>query len=158
MDRFEEYSKMMEAFFEGARIIYAYDKKPRNYGVHQELYMAEMHTLVVIADKQGMTITELAEMTHKTKSAVTQMTNKLQKKKMITKSRSKEYYKEVELFLTDHGRMACEYHRALDESNYTDGLKHLGNYSAEDLKKSAEIFAIVTQTFKSDVLDKLNKK
>jgi DNA-binding MarR family transcriptional regulator len=158
MDRFATYVKMMDAFYEGSRIIHAYDKIPRKSGVDQYLYMAEMHTLEKIAETEGITVTKLADLTHKTKSAITQVTNKLQRKKMIDKIRSKEYHKEVELYLTELGREACKYHRAFDENNYKNGIKYLEDYSVEELRTSAEIFTIVTQSFKKDVLDILGIK
>lgn len=153
MERLKEYTEMMNAFYEGSRIIHAYDKIPRKYGIDLYLYMAEMHTLEVISEREGITVTELSEITHKTKSAITQLTNKLQKKNMINKLRSKVYHKEVEIYLTDLGKIACDYHKSLDESNYRNGLKHLEEYSIEEFRKSAEIFTIVTQTLKSDVMD-----
>jgi DNA-binding MarR family transcriptional regulator len=158
MDRFAEYIKMMDAFYDGSRIIHSYDKIPRKYGVDQYLYMAEMHTLEKISEMEGITVTKLADVTHKTKSAITQVTNKLQKKNMINKIRSKEYHKEVELYLTDLGREACKYHKEFDENNYKNGITYLEDYSVEELRTSAEIFTIVTQSFKKDVLDVLGIK
>jgi MarR family. len=154
MDRLKECTKMMNAFYEGSRIIHAYDKVPRKYGIDQYLYMAEMHTLEVISENEGITVTELAEAMRKTKSAITQLTNKLQKKNVVVKLRSKEYHKEVEIYLTDVGIKACKYHKSLDESNYMNGLKYLEKYSVEELQKSAEIFTVVTQSLKNNVLDK----
>jgi len=151
MDRLKKFSEMMDAFYEGSRIIHNYDKKPRKYGTDVDLYMAEMHTLDIIFNNEEITVTELANITHKTKSAITQLTSKLERKGMIFKVRNKDYHKEINLFLTDVGRKTCHYHKALDEANYTAALKNVvEDYSIEDFQKAAEIFTIVTQSMKKE--------
>ena len=85
MDRLEVFGKMIDAFFEGTRIFHKYEKIPRKYGTDIELYMSEMHTLDYISKNEGTTVTNLANITKKTKSAITQLTNKLEKKGFIKK-------------------------------------------------------------------------
>lgn len=148
MNRFEKFSELVDALFEMSRLINKYDKKLRSYGVDIELYTAEIHTLDMIFNQEGITVTTLAEMINKTKSAITQITNKLEKKGMIQKLRNKEYHKEINLYTTELGKKACKYHKALDESNYIDALKYFQGYDTEDFQKCIEIFDIITKIMK----------
>ena len=143
MNRIEEFSKFVDALLEVTRVMHNYDKRPRCYGTDVELYAAEIHTLDKIYNQEGMTVTELAELTNKTKSAITQLTNKLEKKGMIQKLRNKEYHKEINLYLTQLGKDACKYHKELDESNYIEALKYFDGYEIEDFHKCEDIFQIV---------------
>ncbi len=150
MDREEAFSKMMDAFFEGSRVFNRYDKIPRKYGTDIELYRSEMHTLELIYKNEGITITGLANLTQKTKSAITQLTGRLEKKGMIKKLRNGEYYKEVNLILTESGKKSCIYHKALDEEKTRKAVRYLDNYSIEDIRKCYEIFSVITRTMSKD--------
>ena len=150
MDRFELFTEMMVAFNKGARIIQNYAKTPRKYGTDVELYVSEMHTLDTIFDNEGTTDTNLANITKKTKSAITQMTNKLEKKGLIRKLRNGVYYKEVNLVLTELGKKTCKYHKSLDKEIYQTAIKYVEKYSNDDLRKCCEIFTIMTQAIDKD--------
>ena len=150
MDRFELFTEMMVAFDKGARIIHNYAKTPRKYGTDVELYVSEMHTLDTIFDNEGTTGTNLANITKKTKSAITQMTNKLEKKGLIRKLRNGVNYKEVNLVLTELGKKTCKYHKLLDKKIYQTAIKYVQKYSNDDLQKCCEIFAILTQAINKE--------
>jgi len=152
MDRFELFVKMIDAFFEGSRIFSKYYKIPRKYGTGIELYMSEMHTLDLINKNEGTTVTNLANLTNKTKSAITQLTNKLQKKGLINKLRNDDNYKEVNLSLTELGMKTCNFHKSLDEKKYRNAIKYVKDYNEDDLQKCYEIFTIITRTMNKDEL------
>lgn len=154
MDRFEVFNKLMVAFNEGSRIIQAYAKTPRKYGTDVALYMSEMHTLDTILDNEGTTVTNLANITKKTKSAITQLTNKLEKKGLIKKLRNAANYKEVNLVLTELGKKTCSYHKSLDKKKYQIAIKYVEKYSVDDLRKCCEIFGILTQAINEDEVEK----
>ena len=156
MDRLEVFGKMIDAFFEGSRILNKYDKMPRKYGTDVELYMSEMHTLDLICKNEGTTVTSLADITKKTKSAITQLTNKLEKKGLIRKLRNDSNYKEVNVFLTEQGKKTCIFHESMDEKKFQDAIGYVKDYSVDDLQKSYEIFTIITQTMNKDELRKKN--
>ena len=152
MDRLEVFGKMIDAFFEGSRIFCKYDNIPRKYGTDIELYMSEMHTLDLINKNEGTTVTNLANLTNKTKSAITQLTNKLQKKGLINKLRNDVNYKEVNLSLTGLGKKTCNFHKSLDEIKFRKAVKYVENFSNDDLQKCYEIFTIITKTMNKDEL------
>ena len=152
MNRLEVFGKMIDAFFEGSRILYKYDKMPRKYGTDVELYMSEMHTLDLIYKNEGATVTGLADITKKTKSAITQFTNKLEKKGLIRKLRNDENYKEINLILTELGKKTCMFHKSSDEKKIRKAIGYVKNYSVGEIQKCYEIFTIITQTINKDEL------
>ncbi len=77
--------------------------------------MSEMHTLDLICKNEGATVTSLSDITKKTKSAITQLTNKLEKKGFIKKLRNDSNYKEINLFLTELGKKTCIFHKSIDK-------------------------------------------
>ena len=154
MNRFELFTEMMVAFNKGARIIQDYAKTPRKYGTDVELYVSEMHTLDTIFDNEGTTVTNLANLTNKTKSAITQMTNKLEKKGLLRKLRNDANYKEVNLVLTELGNKTCKYHKTLDKEIYQTAIKYVKKYSNDDLRKCCEIFTTFTQSINKDEFGK----
>ena len=114
--------------------------------------MSEMHTLDIIYKNEGATVTSLAGITKKTKSAITQFTNKLEKKGLIRKLRNDANYKEINLFLTEQGKKTCIFHKSLDEEKFQNAIRYVKNYSVDDLQKCYEIFTIITHTMNKDEL------
>lgn len=150
MNRLEVFGKMIDIFFEGSRVLHKYDKIPRKYGTDIELYMSEMHTLDYISKNEGTTVTNLANITKKTKSAITQLTNKLEKKGLINKLRNDANYKELNLVLTELGKKTCKFHKSSDEKIFRKVVKYVEDYSTDDLQKCYEIFNIITRTMNQD--------
>lgn len=95
----------------------ATEKKPCDYDVGCSLYRSEIHTIDAIKKHDHINITELANYLGITKSAVSQMINKLVKKGMVVKTVLSKSDTEVALTLTEIGEKVCQghdqYHREL---------------------------------------------
>jgi len=151
MDRYDEFSKLMDVLFEGSRVINKYQSKPRTYGSNMKLYMAEMHLLAIIKEKEGLTVTELAEYANITKSAITQTTNKLEEKELIKKIRNEIYHKEINLYTTNKGKNACEYHSKLDRKNYLNVMNKMDDFTVEEFHRFAQLYSIVIDDIKKNI-------
>lgn len=139
MEREKLFNELMDTLYETSRMISSYESVPRTYGTDDELYMVEVHTLSLIGDHKKITTTEIAEMTNRTKSAVSQMVEKIIKKGLAVKYRNPNNYRELIIELTDQGRIVHEYHRKLDEAEYGKHLMNLDNYAAEDFQSFIDI-------------------
>ena len=76
-------SRLME------QIIYKYmqtETIQRNYGTNIMITQVEIHTIEAIGNCNGISITELAENSHKTKGAVSQLIYRLVKKGLVKKN------------------------------------------------------------------------
>lgn len=140
----------MNAIYEGSRIINTYTRQPRFYGEGVKLYMVEMHTLADITRNQGITISELARMYHKTSSATTQIVNKLKKKGLVEKRRNKDYHKEINLFPTVAGKEICMHHNQLDSANYCSLLNKLDDVTEDEFQKFKNLFITIFNDLKEN--------
>lgn len=152
MDRLSEYTKLMDALYNSSRVIHKYESKPRYYGTDEPLYMIEMHVLASVFRNEGITVTELAKQTQRTKSAVSQQINKLEKKGFIKKQRNENYHKEINLFTTEKGKEACQYHSELDRKNYSKTLELLNDYTIEEFQRFIRLNNIIIEEMSKDDL------
>jgi DNA-binding MarR family transcriptional regulator len=118
MDDELKYKELMDKF---VRIMSKYgemERKPRDYGTGDLLFPSEIHTMDVIGDNPGINITELAEKLGVSKSAISQIVNKLERKKFVRRYKEQDNGKEVLLQLMQKGQLAFlghkKYHLAMD--------------------------------------------
>lgn len=135
VDRVEIFNELMETLYETSRLISTYESIPRKYGTDDELYMVEVHTLNLIGDKEKTNTSELAEITNRTKSAVSQMVDKLIKKELAIKYRNPQNFRELIIELTPKGKIVYDYHKNLDKEEYGKYLTKLGHFTNEDFQK-----------------------
>ncbi|CAM3308160.1 MarR family transcriptional regulator [Filibacter tadaridae] len=154
MNREEVFNELMETLYETSRLINSYESIPRKYGTEDELFMVEVHTLGLIGNHRKITTSEIAEITNRTKSAVSQMVEKIIKKDLAVKYRNPNNYRELIIELTPKGQIVYEYHKNLDEVEYGKHLKNLKEYTAEDF----QIFTRMTKELNCGVERALNGK
>lgn len=105
-----------------------------------DLNLAEIHTLVTIGKKEAITITELAEIRKVSKSAISQLTKKLEVKNLIIKKiETNINAKEVKLKLTDKGRIAFAIHQEQQQFLEKEINCVLKEFSPEQLKTIIEL-------------------
>jgi len=63
--------------------IAAIEKSPRDFGSGDLLYRSEIHTLMAIGENPGANVTDLASHSGISKSAVSQMVNKLSHRNLV---------------------------------------------------------------------------
>ncbi|WP_342513353.1 MarR family transcriptional regulator [Sporosarcina sp. FSL K6-1522] len=143
MDKEKIFHEMMETVYEYSRKINAYESIPRKYGTEDELYMVEAHTINLIGDKVQTNISELAELTNKTKGALSQMVDRLIKKGMVIKSKNPLDNREVIIQLTEKGKVVYDFHKKLDKLEYRRLLKDLPEFTAEDFLKYTQISTVL---------------
>jgi DNA-binding MarR family transcriptional regulator len=94
------------------------ERKPRDYGTGDLLFPSEIHTMDVIGDNPGINITELSEKLGVSKSASSQIVNKLERKKYVRRYKEQDNGKSVLLQLLQKGQLAFighkKYHLSMD--------------------------------------------
>lgn len=104
------------------------NKKPRKFGTEHLLYHSEIHFINSLPLDEGLNVTQIAERLGVTKGAVTQVSDKLLKKKLITKYKEEFNQKEVYVKLTVDGKKAYKEHKkhhheiSMQISKYMDSL------------------------------------
>jgi DNA-binding MarR family transcriptional regulator len=130
MNRKEEYRKLFDLWTKIMAMMQEHESWVRDFGTGDLLHPSEIHTLQAVGDQDEINITSLAERLGITKSGVSQMANKLEKKGLIEKCRKSGNEKEVLLKMTEKGNVAYMghelYHRRIQEmidaelDNYDD--------------------------------------
>ena len=90
--------------------INANDKKPRTFGTQHKLYQSEIHFIEAIGLSGDYSASELSEKLGITNGAVTQVADKLLKKKLIEKYKKADNKKTVYFKLTKEGIVAYNNH------------------------------------------------
>ncbi len=145
MDKEKVFYELMETLYETSRLISSYENIPRKYGTEDELYMIEVHTLNLIGDQVKTNTSEIADLTNRTKSAVSQMVDKLIKKDLAFKYRNPDNYRELTIELTPKGKLVYEYHKKLDEEEYGSHLKNLEQFTVEDFQNYITILNVINR-------------
>lgn len=145
MEKEKVFYELMETLYETSRLISSYENIPRKYGTDDELYMIEVHTLNLIGDQIKTNTSEIAELTNRTKSAVSQMVDKLIKKDLAFKYRNPHNYRELTIELTPKGKLVYEYHKKLDQEEYGNHLQNLEQFTTEDFQKYITILNVINR-------------
>ncbi|WP_409369476.1 MarR family transcriptional regulator [Lysinibacillus sp. 38-6] len=145
MEKEKVFYELMETLYETSRLISSYENIPRKYGTDDELYMIEVHTLNLIGDQIKTNTSEIAELTNRTKSAVSQMVDKLIKKDLAFKYRNPNNYRELTIELTPKGKLVYEYHKKLDQEEYGNHLQNLEQFTTEDFQKYITILNVINR-------------
>ena len=93
-----------------------YEKRPQKYCSGLILTQPEIHTVAIIGDQEGISVTELAKVRGITKGAASQMIYRLEDKDLVEKRISPESDSKLNLYLTKKGKKAREEHRKKHET------------------------------------------
>ncbi len=98
------------------------EKKPRHFGVDEELHASEIHMVMLIGDNPGVHGAELARISGVTRGAISQIVSKLEKKGLVKKVEDSENSLKKVPVLTNKGKVAYyaheQYHEELDGDLY----------------------------------------
>lgn len=104
---------------------YNYIYTNHSYGSGMTFTMMEIHTLTYIEEHPGVTITELAKMWCKTKSAVSQSVKKLVDMELVERRFAENNSKSVLLYTTEKGGRISHIHKAYDVADITQTQNQL---------------------------------
>ena len=91
-------------------------KELHDYGTGELYTSTEVHLVTRIEENPGITAVKIAEVTYRTKSAVSQMLSKLESKGLIYKEKDPGNGKQQLLYVTAKGRHLSLCHKAYDEA------------------------------------------
>ena len=116
-------------------MLYAnYLKEPRDYGTGQLVTMTEVHTLTLIEDNPGYTVSDLAKWWGCTKSAVSQTIKRLEARGLVYKVRDENNAKILHLYPTEEGVKLSTAHKLFDNMDIMQTSNDLlRSCTAEDI-------------------------
>lgn len=118
--KYLKYESVFEQLMKLINIYSEYESSPRTYGTDEIYYSLEIHTVHIIGKNPGINVTDIACLHGISKSAVSKVLKKLEKKEVVFRYKSQNNRKEVLFKLTDKGKEAyfghIEYHKKKEES------------------------------------------
>lgn len=102
--------QVCELFLQTINQYTALEKRTHTYHIEPKIYLAEIHTIVMIGAHENINITDLSKLQGISKSAVSQAISKLVKKGFIEKKVSPDTENEVILSLTEKGQQVSDLH------------------------------------------------
>lgn len=115
--------KLSDNFFEIGIMTTALDKKVHHYGTDFPLHSNEVHTLKVIASKEGISQKELSDIMMRTKGATSVVLDKLVSKGLIIKKEQQDDMRVCSLYLTEQGHSVNKIHNDYDLSVVSEWVK-----------------------------------
>ena len=135
-----------------------YSSTPRDYGTGYLMTEIEAHTLGFISNQYGITATQLALETNRTKGAVSQLISKLESKGLVERVNEPDNKRIYRIYLTEEGKRACEIHRAYDRANMLDMInKMLQECTAEDIESFFKVLKCRNKIFERNYEEKIRK-
>ena len=111
---------------------------PRHFGTDDLLYPGEIHTIEMIGSRPDITATEISLTLDVTKGAVSQMIARLERKKLITRTRRQ---RTMDLALTEKGGSAYAAHRAMHARLEGRIRSVIGDLSEQQYRRVQSVFA-----------------
>lgn len=111
---YAQLSQRADLVYSFVTVYNSYINELRDYGTGMLINMVEVHTLTMIADHPGITVSELSVMWSRTKGAVSQNVTRLEKKGLITRQRDEKNAKIVHLYVTEEGERLSTAHKMYD--------------------------------------------
>lgn len=123
---------------------------PRSYGGDTLLYMREAHLLNALGDADRMlTAEELAESLDITHGAVTQLTDRLEKKGYVYRDKSPKDKRKILRGLTPKGIEAYKLHRSFDEEKFKTIYAQCSDFTDEELHTFVRVADRLASSFSS---------
>ncbi|HVN74516.1 MAG TPA: MarR family transcriptional regulator [Methanoregula sp.] len=132
----------------------AVEKTPRDFGSGDLLYRSEVHTLKAIGENAGANITALARYAGTSKSAVSQMVDRLVRRDLVEKYRNPENDKDILLRLTHRGRIAFLGHEQYHLKIHARVEQRLKEMTTEEFRSLQEIFRTIEETVDESLADR----
>jgi len=131
-------------------------KQQRDYGTGEFYTAVEVHTVTIIEEQPGITVTEIAKRTSRTKGAVSQVIGKLEEKGLVRREQNQNNARQFFLYVTTKGLELSKKHKEFDEQALgpvLDDLISLYGFEAVD-----KFFIIMNDFSDPDFWERLRQK
>ncbi len=130
----DDYQKIMERMAALQYKINSNDKKPRSFGTSELLHQSEIHFIDAIGIDSEINASQLSDKLHISNGAITQVADKLLKKKLIEKYKIETNKKEVYFRLTEQGKVAYESHKEFHRGLCDKIIAYLNDLSPDQIE------------------------
>lgn len=150
MERTRLFDEIMYLVTNASKYIRKYESIPRSYGTDDILYAEECHTIDMIGNNETISMAEIARSMEKTKSAISQIVDRLVKKGLLEKQAHPDNDRALRLQLTEKGQCVFYYHAEFDRVSYSKIMEHLSEFSDRELHTYIEIQKQINRCLKKN--------
>jgi DNA-binding MarR family transcriptional regulator len=132
------------------RILHLYsviDKKPKEYGTGDLLYVSEIHAIYLVGKYPELNLTRLSELAGVTKGAVSQMVKRLVSKRYIAKYKITNN-KEVNIRLSDKGYIIYQHYLNFAKERFVFAEEIYRKASKDDIDLVKRLFTVIHEHMK----------
>ena len=145
---YAQLSQRADLVYSFVTVYNSYINELRDYGTGMLINMVEVHTLTMIADHPGITVSELSVMRSRTKGTVSQNVTRLEKKGLITRQRDEKNAKIVHLYVTEEGERLSTAHKMYDNMDIMQTQRDLlQSCSLEEVDSFYKVLKAYLQLF-----------
>ncbi|WP_414732869.1 MarR family transcriptional regulator [Acetobacterium carbinolicum] len=130
----DDYQKIMERMAALQYKINSNDKKPKSFGTSELLHPSEIHFIDAIGIDREVNASQLSNKLHISNGAITQVADKLLKKKLIEKYKIETNKKEVFFRLTEQGKVAYENHKEFHQGLCKNIIAYLNDLNPDQIE------------------------
>ncbi len=154
MERKKLFNEIMKSLILSAEYINKYENTNRKYGTDDVLYPVECHTIELIGNNPEISITEISRKMKKTKSAVSQLIDRLVKKGYLEKKIHPLSARSYLLLLTESGEIIHNHHKQFDLESYDEIFDCVEEFSVRELQTFLQIQKILNTKLKFNAENK----
>lgn len=143
----EELHSIIDLFIRILHLYSVIDKKPKDFGTGDLLYVSEIHAIHYIGGNPEINMTQLAEISGVTKGAISQIVKRLVRKQYIALYKTKNK-KEVNLRLSDKGYIINQHYEEFEKERFVFAEQLYENASREDITLIRNLFTIIYENMK----------
>ena len=146
-------------FYRATAIENLLESIPRDYGTGELSNMTEAHMVIDVVDNDGITVGELADMSGRTPSAVSQIVTKLEKKNYVYKQRCVTNYRSYHIYPTEKGRALAAAHKEYDVERMSAMEEYLRqSFTDEEIDTFYNVLAMRTKRVHNIVMEARGNK
>jgi DNA-binding MarR family transcriptional regulator len=143
----QELHSIIDLFIRILHLYSAIDKKPKDFGTGDLLYVSEIHAIHYISANPEINMTQLAELSGVTRGAISQTVKRLVSKRYIARYKVKNN-KEVNLRLSDKGYLINQRYEEFEKERFVFAEELYGNASRADIDLIKNLFGIIYENMK----------
>jgi DNA-binding MarR family transcriptional regulator len=145
-----ELQNLVDLFLKILHLYSVIDRKPKDYGTGDLLYIAEIHTIAMVGNNREINMTQLAEIMGITKGAISQTIRKLVSKNFITRSNDINR-KEINLKLSGKGKSVYEGHETFQKELFTFAESLWDKATPENREMVGRLFLAIAENMQQRV-------
>lgn len=146
----DELQNLIDLFLKILHLYGVINRKPKDYGTGDLLYLTEIHTLTMVAKNNEVNMTRLAEMMGVTKGAISQTIRKLVGKNLIIREKGTNM-KEINLRLSEKGKKVMNGQETLQNEIFAFATSLYKEAKPEDRETVRRLFQAITSNMEDRV-------